>query len=199
MLEIFIKGFFLGLSLIVAIGAQNAFVLKQGLKGQHVFWVCLVCATSDAALIAIGVFSLSLVEQYVPQFATYAKYFGAIFLLVYGLRSFISAFGKQESLQPDQRRGQSLWKTLLVCLALTWLNPHVYLDTVVLLGSIAAQYGENAKYFGYGAVTASFAFFFTLGYGASWLRPWFDKPMTWKLLDIIIGIIMWAIAYSLLV
>ena len=198
MLAIVGQGFIFGLSLIVAIGAQNAFVLKQGLKGNHVFWVCLFCAVSDAVLIAIGVFGLHWVQQYLPGISVYAKYFGAIFLFFYGVRSFFSAIKKQEALNPDERSAQQLWPTLLVCAALTWLNPHVYLDTVILLGSIATQYAEGAQYFAYGAIIASFVFFFSLGYGASKLKPLFAKPMTWRILDMIIGIVMWSIAYSLI-
>jgi L-lysine exporter family protein LysE/ArgO len=198
MFAIAAKGFVFGLSLIVAIGAQNAFVLKQGLKGNHVFWVCLFCAVSDAILIAVGVFGLHWIQQYLPQVSVYAKYFGAIFLLLYGFRSFFNAFRQQETLNPDERSAQKLWPTLMVCAALTWLNPHVYLDTVILLGSIATQYAENAKYFAYGAIVSSFVFFFSLGFGASQLKLLFAKPLTWKVLDIIIGIIMWSIAYSLI-
>ena len=197
MLNIFIKGFLFGFSLILAIGAQNAFVLKQGLKGNHVFWVCLMCAVSDAILIAVGVFGLGIVQAYIPEFAFYAKYFGALFLFFYGLKSFISALKKQDSLQPEGQLVQGLGATLLVCLALTWLNPHVYLDTVVLLGSVATQYANDAHFFAYGAITASFVFFFSLGYGATQLGPLFAKPFTWKVLDVIIGIVMWSIAYSL--
>ncbi len=193
-----IQGFFLGLSLIVAIGAQNAFVLKQGLKGQHVFWVCLICALSDAILIAVGVFALHIVESYLPQFVVFARYFGALFLVFYGLRSFISAYQQKEALEPDDRSIKDLSKVLLICLALTWLNPHVYLDTVILLGSISTKYGEHSDFFALGAIISSFAFFFTLGYGSRVLRPLFSKPKTWSILDVLIGIVMWLIAYSLI-
>ena len=197
MFSIVLQGFLFGLSLILAIGAQNAFVLKQGLKGNHIFLVCLFCATSDAILIAIGVFGLHIVQQYVPEVSLYAKYFGAVFLFFYGLRSFINAFRQQEVLKPDERSTQPLWPTILVCAALTWLNPHVYLDTVVLLGSIATQYSSYSLYFASGAITASFVFFFSLGYGATKLRPLFAKSFTWKILDGVIGLIMWSIAYKL--
>ncbi|MGH1426638.1 MAG: LysE/ArgO family amino acid transporter [Arenicella sp.] len=197
MLSIALQGFVFGLSLIVAIGAQNAFVLKQGLKGNHVFLVCLFCAASDAILIAIGVYGLHIVQQYVPEVSLYAKYVGAVFLFFYGLRSFISAFQKQDVLKPDERSTQPLWPTILVCAALTWLNPHVYLDTVVLLGSIATQYSHGTVYFASGAILASFVFFFSLGFGATRLRPLFRQPLTWKILDVAIGLVMWSIAYSL--
>jgi len=199
MFEALYQGFFLGLSLIVAIGAQNAFVLKQGLKGQHVFWVCLVCAASDAILITAGVFGLNVVESYLPKFGLFARYFGAAFLFFYGLRNFYSAYKREGALEPDERAVGGLWPVLLICLALTWLNPHVYLDTVVLLGSISTQYGDQASYFAVGAVVSSFVFFFTLGYGARLLRPLFAKPVTWVVLDVLIGCVMWMIAVSLVV
>ncbi len=198
MLSAAVQGFFLGLSLIVAIGAQNAFVLKQGLKGQYVFWVCLICAFSDAILIAVGVFALNVVETYLPKFAIFARYFGACFLLFYGLRSFISAYNQKGSLEPEGASVKGLYKVLLICLALTWLNPHVYLDTVILLGSISTKYGEYSDYFALGAMVSSFFFFFTLGYGARLLRPLFHKPKTWSILDVFIGITMWVIAFSLI-
>jgi len=198
MTESLIQGFALGLSLIMAIGAQNAFVLKQGLKGEYVFWVCLTCALSDAILISIGVLLLSAIENYIPKITQYATYFGAIFLFLYGLRSFVRAYQKQNNLEPDKRGIKGFLPIILTCIALTWLNPHVYLDTVILLGSISIQYGENSVWFGLGAIVASFVFFFTLGYGASLLRPLFSKPITWSILDILIGLVMWAIAYSLL-
>lgn len=193
-----IQGFLLGISLILAIGAQNAFVLKQGLKGQHVFWVCFICALSDALLISIGVFALSAVESLIPEFATAARYFGAAFLFFYGCKSFLSAYKQRKGLEPEGARATSLSTAVLTCLALTWLNPHVYLDTVVLLGSISLQYGEQSHLFGFGAIVGSFVFFFSLGYGASFLRPLFAKPITWVVLEIVIGLVMWAIALSLL-
>jgi len=198
-LAVFIQGFLLGLSLIIAIGAQNAFVLKQGLKNQHVFAVCFVCAVSDAILIAIGVFGLDYIQRFIPEIALYAKYFGAIFLFVYGLKSFYSMWKNNNSLQPDEELKQDLWKTIIVCLALTWLNPHVYLDTVILLGSVSTQYNPYSHFFAYGAITASFTFFFFLGYFSRLLRPIFAKPITWKILDGLIGLIMWMIAWKLLV
>jgi L-lysine exporter family protein LysE/ArgO len=198
MLSSLFQGFLLSLSLILAIGAQNAFVLKQGLKGQHVFWVCVICALSDALLISLGVFGLSAVEAIIPEFAIVARYFGAAFLFFYGSKSFLSAYKQRNSLEPEGARTTSLSSAVLVCLALTWLNPHVYLDTVVLLGSISLQYGEQSHLFGIGAIAGSFVFFFSLGYGASFLRPLFAKPITWVVLEVVIGLVMWTIALSLL-
>lgn len=194
-----IAGFSLGLSLIVAIGAQNAFILRQGLHRQHVFWVCLVCAVSDAILISLGVFGLSFVIQVIPSFEWVMRYVGCAFLFCYGAMSFWRAFTQSDALKVSEEGNRSLRSTLIVCLALTWLNPHVYLDTVLLLGSIANQYVGQQGYFALGAICASFLFFFSLGYGARLLKPLFAKPISWRILDGLIGIVMWFIAIKLII
>lgn len=193
----FFAGFALGFSLILAIGAQNAFVLKQGLKKQHVFLICLICATSDALLITLGILGFGAIVQQFPLIATAARYGGAVFLLVYGALSFYAAIKKSHALAPAGEETDSRGKTVLICLAFTWLNPHVYLDTVVLLGSVSTQYAPATVSFGIGAVLASFVFFYMLGYGAKLLIPFFQKPQAWKILEFIIGIIMLSIAVSL--
>lgn len=197
MLATFLYGLSTGFSLILAIGAQNAFVLKQGIKQQYVFVVCCICALSDAMLICMGVFGFAkIIEQY-PQVISIAKYFGAAFLFIYGAKSFYSAIKHTQSLTPEGESKSSLAQVVAVCLAFTWLNPHVYLDTVVLLGSISAQF-DDYKIFALGAMLASVIFFFSLGYGAKLLTPWFAKPIAWKVLDVLVGVVMWAIAASLL-
>lgn len=193
----FLTGFSLGLSLILAIGAQNAFVLKQGLKKHYVFAVCSVCAVSDAILISAGVGGFGVIIERFPQIEIVARYAGAAFLTVYGIQSLRSAFKSKHQLDPEGDSSASLLKTILICLALTWLNPHVYLDTVVLLGSISTQYAPNQFSFGLGAVMASFVFFFSLGYGARLLTPIFHKPISWKVLELFVGAIMLSIALSL--
>ncbi|RKG32395.1 amino acid transporter [Acinetobacter guerrae] len=198
MFSTYLAGLLLGFSLILAIGAQNAFVLKQGLLKQHVFLVCLICAVSDALLISLGVFGFASLLSQQTWLIQAMKWFGAIFLFAYGLRSFYSAYTAKDGLHAAGQKVNSLAQTLILCLSFSWLNPHVYLDTVVLLGSISSQYA-NKSAFAAGAVTASFVFFFSLGYGARLLEPIFEKPKAWKILDIIIGIVMWLIAYSLLV
>lgn len=191
-------GFSLGFSLILAIGAQNAFVLRQGLKGEHVFLVCLICALSDAILILIGVSGFHVLVAAFPSLVSIARYGGAAFLLAYGALSFYRALRVQEVLVPSEIRSNSAWQSALTCLAFTWLNPHVYLDTVVLLGSVSTQFSEHIVYFAGGAVSASFVFFFALGYGAVLLRPLFAQPRAWRVLDFVIGGIMWGIAARLL-
>ena len=198
MLNSVISGFVMGLSLIVAIGAQNAFVLKQGLKQQHVLAVSLCCAMSDAILILAGVFGFSKLVLLHPEWLSIAQYLGAIFLIVYGAQHAYQAYQGGQCLHAKQDDVPQLAKVLGVCLALTWLNPHVYLDTVVLLGSISSQYGSHAIYFGGGAIFASFLFFMSLGYGARFLQPLFLKPRAWQILDAFIAVVMWSIAYSLL-
>ncbi|TNF89396.1 MAG: amino acid transporter [Gammaproteobacteria bacterium] len=193
----FLFGFSLGFSLILAIGAQNAFVLKQGLKNEHVFLVCLICALSDALLILIGVSGFHVLVASFPSLVLIARYGGAAFLLVYGLLSFHKALRLQHGLQPSQISSNSAWQAALTCLAFTWLNPHVYLDTVVLLGSVSTQFGNDAGWFAAGAMLASFVFFYALGYGAALLRPLFARAAAWRLLDFLIGCIMWGIALRL--
>jgi L-lysine exporter family protein LysE/ArgO len=189
-------GFALGLSLILAIGAQNAFVLRQGIRGEHVLPVVLACAVSDAVLIAVGVAGFGAVSQAVPWLVPAFRYGGAAFLIAYGGRSFIAAWRGGAALQPGPQAG-GLRRAVLTCLALTWLNPHVYLDTVILLGSISTQYADRTA-FGAGAVAASFVFFTTLGYGARLLRPVFATPRAWQGLEVLVGAVMWALAAKLL-
>jgi L-lysine exporter family protein LysE/ArgO len=193
-----ISGFSLSLSLILAIGSQNAFVLKQGLKREHVFWVCLTCAASDAVLVLLGVTGLSIVIQQAPWLTTAMRYGGAAFLFLYGARSFYTAWKSSAVLQQSEDTQTTLLPTLLTCAALTWLNPHVYLDTVLLIGSISTQYPDDKAGFAAGAMLASFVFFFALGYAAALLRPIFAKPISWRILEVIVGITMWTIAYKLL-
>lgn len=188
----------MGLSLIVAIGAQNAFVLRQGLKGEHVLAVCLACAVSDAMLIIIGVTSFGHIGRWLPWVDPMMRIGGAAFLAWYGARSLMSALRFNNSLLIEGDRSiLSLPSTLLTCLTLTWLNPHVYLDTVVLLGSISTQFEGQEVAFAVGAVTGSLLFFFALGFGAALLRPVFANPLAWRILESTIAFVMWAIAVKL--
>lgn len=199
MLDTFVQGFFVSGALIVAIGAQNAFVLKQGLRRNHVFWVCLTCFLCDFTLMMVGVLGLgALINQSVTAQVALAA-FGALFLLWYGVNSLRSAF-KGEAMQIDEAQTRtSLKQTLAMTFALTLLNPHVYLDTVVLIGGIAGTLTASEKmYFLFGAWGASLLWFFGLGYGARLLIPLFKKPLTWKILDIVIAIIMFLIALTLI-
>lgn len=191
-----IAGFALGFSLILAVGAQNAFVLRQGLLKSHVFAVCLICLVSDLLLIVAGVAGFGALAEAVPGLELGMRLFGAAFLIWYGVRTLIAACKGGQHMETGQAAG-SLKAAVLTCLALTWLNPHVYLDTVVLLGAVSAQY-ENKVAFAGGATLASFLYFFALGYGARLLAPFFAKPRSWQVLDMIVGLTMLAIAAKLL-
>jgi len=198
MLVDFLAGYGLGLSLILAIGAQNAFVLRQGLRGEHVFAVALTCALSDVVLITAGVSGTGAAVMAWPALGLVMRWGGAAFLLVYGALSFRRAAKGGEALMPSNEVPRSLGATLAICLALTWANPHVYLDTMVLIGSVSAVYGNDATAFGTGAATASALFFFALAYGARALRPLFALPRAWVALEILVGLTMWGIAVKLI-
>lgn len=197
-LATYFTGMTVGLSLIVAIGAQNAFILRQGLRNEHVFAVCLACALSDAILIMVGVTSLRQVVEFMPWLDPLMRYGGTAFLVWYGAKSLYSAVRSSGALQVENREGASFGKTMAMCLALTWLNPHVYLDTVILLGTISTRFAGHQAAFAAGATTGSFLFFFSLGYGAAWLRPIFSRPVSWRILETIIACVMWLIAFKLL-
>lgn len=197
-LSVYLTGFTMSLGLIVAIGAQNSFVLRQGLRDEHVFAVCLTCALSDAVLILAGVVGLRQAMAALPLLEPVLRYGGAAFLVWYGTRSLLSALRSSEALAVGTVGGESLSASLLTCAALTWLNPHVYLDTVLLIGSVASQFPGRELVFAAGAMSASFLFFFSLGYGARWLRPLFADPRSWRILDGIVAATMWAIAFKLL-
>jgi L-lysine exporter family protein LysE/ArgO len=190
------SGFALGFSLILAIGAQNAFVLRAGMLRRHVLPLVLVCAISDAVLIVAGVAGFGALVQTYPAIVDYLRYFGAAFLVFYGLRAFLAAIRAGSAMQSGAEEND-LGKSIAICLMLTWLNPHVYLDTVVLVGSLAAQ-SADPWVFGVGAISASFVFFLALGYGARFFSPLFQNPRAWKILDFFIALIMWSIAYGLL-
>ncbi|SHE58607.1 LysE/ArgO family amino acid transporter [Vibrio gazogenes] len=199
-MEAFIAGITLGFSLILAIGSQNAFVLKQGLKQQYVFSICIFCALSDAILITIGVYGMATIVSLLPQFSIAAKYFGVAFLIFYGTQNLRSAIWHSgSSLSAEGSDGLPFTKVILTCLAFTWLNPHVYLDTVLLIGSISTNYAEQQLFFTVGAIMASFIFFFALGFGARLLTPIFSKPVYWRVLDGVIALFMYFIAYKLIV
>lgn len=199
MLAASLAGFATGFSLIVVIGAQNAFVLRQGLLREHVFWICLICAVSDAILVAAGVAGMRTIVAAVPGALNVLTFAGAAFLIVYGALSLRRAF-HPGTLSAAAEGRKSLKGTVLTCLALTWLNPHVYLDTVGLIGAVATSFSGNGARvaFAGGAIAASFVFFFALGYGAQLLAPIFAKPRAWAALDVFIALIMWTIAAALI-
>ena len=194
-----LTGFATAFSLILAIGAQNAFVLRQGLARNHVFYLCLLCAGSDALLIVAGVLGFGVITEMYPQLPEIMTWGGAAFLIVYGAMRLWAAYKGEYAMQIA---GQSagLWATLGTAAALTWLNPHVYLDTLGLIGAISVQFTTASlkSAFAIGAVTSSFVFFFGLGFGARGLAPLFRRPASWRVLDLLVGLVMWAIAVKLL-
>lgn len=197
MFEAAVQGYLVAVSLILAIGAQNAFVLRQGLRREHVGAVVLACALSDAALIAAGVAGFGAVSALVPWIGEAMRWGGVVFLLVYGSLRFRAALQGGEALKPSEGVTATLGKVLTTCLILTWANPHVYLDTLVLLGSISAQYAPHQTVFGIAAACGSLSFFTALGYGARLLEPVFANPKAWVVLELVVGVTMWSIAAGL--
>lgn len=191
-----IPGFLTGLSLIVAIGAQNAFVIKQGLLRQHVLLIVLICAISDAALIFLGTGGLGALVQSNKGLLEVIRWFGVAYLTWFGIKSIKSALTNQ-SLQASGTSTVSAFKVATTALALTWLNPHVYLDTVILLGSVANQFDSDRWYFATGASVASVLWFTAIGFGARAASKYMARPIFWKILDSLIAIVMFSIAITL--
>jgi L-lysine exporter family protein LysE/ArgO len=193
-----IAGFLLGGGLIVAIGAQNAFVIRQGVLKAHVFWVCLFCTISDAVLIWAGVFGLGALIRALPMFVPVMTYGGAAFLVWYGIKALMRAL-KPTGMGASGEQAGTLKAALLACAGFTLLNPHVYLDTVILVGSIAnARPAGEQMSFATGASFASLVWFFGLGYGAKALSQWLGRPKVWQAIDFMIAAVMFFIAFKLL-
>jgi L-lysine exporter family protein LysE/ArgO len=195
----FLTGFFLGISLIFAIGAQNAFVLRQGILQKHVFYVALFCAFSDAFLISIGITGITFfLNNFVAQFSDIFFGISSIWLSSYGFIRLRAVFKSDLAIKIEASSSKNLMATLIILAVLTFANPHVYLDTVVLIGSISQQFSGDLKIsFAIGACLASFVFFFSLAYGAKIVAPIMQNPNSWRILDFIIAIIMFAIAIKL--
>ena len=192
----FFSGFGTGGGLIVAIGAQNAFILSQGVQRNRPLLIALICAICDSTMILVGTAGMGALIVQSPVLQQAALWGGALFLAAYRPRSFWNA-RKGGNLQAEDRIVRSLWALVGTTLAVTLLNPHMYLDTVVLVGSIASQFGEQRFLFAAGAICASVLWFFALSYGARLLAPFFQKVWAWRALDGMIGLVMWAIAFSL--
>ena len=195
----FLTGFALGFSLILAIGAQNAFVLRQGLMKQHVLPVVLFCAVSDMLLIIAGVGGVSpLIADFAARHAPTMFCLAAIWLGIYGLMRLRSAANADQAINAGEASQTSLAAALTTAAVLTFGNPHVYLDTVVLIGTVSLQFDGMEKIaYGAGAATASFAFFFSLGFGATLLAPQMQRKNAWRILDSLIALVMFALAYGM--
>jgi L-lysine exporter family protein LysE/ArgO len=193
----FLAGFALSISLILAIGAQNAFVLRQGLRRMHVGPVVAICCLSEAILIFAGVAGFGALAERVPIALEAMRWCGVVFLTVYGARSLWAAWANTEALEADGGAAQSLRAALATVLVFTWANPHVYLDTLGLIGAVGATYGPARWVFAAGALAASCLFFVILGYGARGLAPFFARPSSWRVLDGIVGLTMLGLAAKL--
>jgi L-lysine exporter family protein LysE/ArgO len=191
-----VVGFLATFTLIAAIGAQNAFVLRQGVRGEHVAAVVTLCTVSDLVLIAAGIAGVGALITAHPSALTVAKVGGALFLVGYGLFAARRAW-RPATLNPSEKAPARLTEVLLTCAALTWLNPHVYVDTVVLLGTLANEHRDERWLFGIGAVAASAVWFVSLGFGAKRLAGLFATPLTWRILDGLIAVVMIVLGVSL--
>lgn len=196
-LNIVLTGFVTGLALIVAIGAQNAFVLRQGIKGEQVLPIVLTCLASDIVAITAGVAGLGFVIEKFPGVLPVAQVLGGIYLLAFGLHAALRAW-KPKGLEAGEGTGMSTRTAILTALALTWLNPHFYLDATLMLGTVANSFGGERWWFLLGALVASFAWFFSLGFGARLLRPLFARPNAWRVLDGGIAALMGVLGVTLL-
>jgi L-lysine exporter family protein LysE/ArgO len=193
-----VLGFIASFTLIAAIGAQNAFVLRQGIRREHVLPVVALCTVSDIVLISAGIAGVGAVISTHPSALNIAKFGGALFLVGYGLLAARRAW-RPSSLTPSEKAPARLLDVLVTCAAITFLNPHVYLDTVVLLGALANEHRDEKWLFGVGAVTASAVWFFSLGLGARRLAGLFASPLTWRILDGLIAVMMIGLGISLAV
>ena len=197
MLLAYAKGMGTGAGLIIAIGAQNAFVLSQGIRKNHPLVIASICALCDALLVAAGVTGTGRLVAANPMVTDIAGLGGALFLFWYGSRAFYAAF-KGGRLETEEARLMSVKSAILATLGVTLLNPHVYIDTILLIGSIAGQFpAPDHLAFGAGAVTASFFWFFLLSLGAGFLAPLFHTTLAWRILDAFVGTVMWTIGFSL--
>jgi len=199
MTSAFLTGFFLGISLILAIGAQNAFVLRQGIEGKHVFYVALFCSLSDAFLICIGVIGITFfLNNFISQFSNILFGFSSLWLFGYGALKLKAVFKSNATLESEPSTARDILPTLSIIAILTFANPHVYLDTMVLIGTVSQQfYGSEKISFALGASIASFVFFFSLAYGAKQLAPIMKSRTSWRILDFIIALVMFSIAIKL--
>jgi L-lysine exporter family protein LysE/ArgO len=192
----FLPGFFTGLSLIIAIGAQNAFVIRQGLTKRYVFTVVAFCTVIDATLIALGIGGLGAAIGSLPWLLEVIRWLGVAYLTWFGIKSLISAT-KTQSLDPTGVESKSAGKVITTVIAMSLLNPHVYLDTVIFVGGVGNTFGDNRWFFAYGAMLASLVWFTSIGYGAKAASRFMSKPLFWKVLDGLIAVIMFTLAVTL--
>lgn len=198
MLSIFLTGVLTGLALIVAVGAQNAFVLRQGIRGEHVLPVVVVCMVSDIVALTLGVAGLGVVMERWPAVLPIAQIGGGLYLLAFGVQSAVRAW-RPVALDANGGSSMTVRRAVLLTLALTWLNPHFYLDAILMLGTVANSFGDQRWWFCAGAIVASLVWFPMLGFGARSLRGVFARPSAWRVLDSGIAVLMGALGIGLLV
>ena len=198
--ESLITGLFLGFSLIIAIGPQNIFVLRQGILKKHVFLVAFFCSISDITLIFIGIGGISLIfENIIKTYSDFLFGISALWLIFYGIARLSSSIKHESKLSIESKDNGSTFSILSSLFIITFANPHVYLDTVILIGSVSQQFSENEKYiFGLGSSIASIVFFFSLAYGAKFIIPLMKNSLSWRILDFFIGTTMLLIAFNLI-
>ncbi|ASN84021.1 MULTISPECIES: arginine exporter ArgO [Pectobacterium] len=198
MWAVYLQGVLLGAAMILPLGPQNAFVMNQGIRRQYHLMVALLCALSDMVLIAAGIFGGSALLSQSSLLLGAVTWGGVAFLLWFGWGAMKTAFSKNIALASAEVMKQSRWRIIATMLAVTWLNPHVYLDTFVVLGSLGSQFADDARsWFALGTMTASFTWFFALALLASWLAPWLNTPRVQRVINFFVGIVMWGIALQL--
>ncbi|WP_409311284.1 arginine exporter ArgO [Pectobacterium sp. B1J-3] len=198
MLAVFLQGFLLGAAMILPLGPQNAFVMNQGIRRQYHLMIALLCSLSDVVLICAGIFGGSALLSQSSLLMAMVTWGGVAFLLWYGWGAMKTAFSKNISLADAEIMKQSRWRIIVTMLAVTWLNPHVYLDTFVVLGSVGSQFGTGARsWFAIGTIVASFTWFFSLALLAAWLAPWLNRPRSQRIINLFVGVVMWGIAIQL--
>ncbi|WP_339098448.1 arginine exporter ArgO [Pectobacterium brasiliense] len=198
MWAVYLQGVLLGAAMILPLGPQNAFVMNQGIRRQYHLMVALLCALSDMVLIAAGIFGGSALLSQSSLLLGAVTWGGVAFLLWFGWGAMKTAFSKNIALASAEVMKQSRWRIIATMLAVTWLNPHVYLDTFVVLGSLGSQFADDARsWFALGTMTASFTWFFALALLASWLAPWLNTPRVQRVINFFVGVVMWGIALQL--
>ncbi|EJS93778.1 arginine exporter ArgO [Pectobacterium wasabiae] len=198
MFAVFLQGVLLGAAMILPLGPQNAFVMNQGIRRQYHLMVALLCAVSDMVLITAGIFGGSALLSQSSLLLGAVTWGGVAFLLWFGWGAMKTAFSKNIALASAEVMKQSRWRIIATMLAVTWLNPHVYLDTFVVLGSLGSQFTEDDRsWFALGTITASFTWFFALALLAAWLAPWLNTPRVQRVINVFVGVVMWGIALQL--
>ncbi|WP_323644480.1 arginine exporter ArgO [Pectobacterium versatile] len=198
MWAVYLQGVLLGAAMILPLGPQNAFVMNQGIRRQYHLMVALLCALSDMVLIAAGIFGGSALLSQSSLLLGAVTWGGVAFLLWFGWGAMKTAFSKNIALASEEVMKQSRWRIIATMLAVTWLNPHVYLDTFVVLGSLGSQFADDARsWFALGTMTASFTWFFALALLASWLAPWLNTPRVQRVINFFVGVVMWGIGLQL--